>query len=126
MKNVCYRILQEEGYVPTYDDDGDIKFKAQGCTLYVIAPEKDDIYLRVLLPGFWSLENEEEFAKAHFVANKLTKDYKVGKIYLDKEDTHASCEVFIDKNDAQLKRSLLRLVNLVLSMRQDFANEMRA
>lgn len=124
MKETCLSILKNEGYLPSIDDDGDILVKVQGLAFYVMASDTDDMYLRVLLPSFWSLDSEQEFAKAHFVANKLNKEYKVGKIFLSKDNTYASCELFINKDDVYLNKILLRLFQLLFSMRKDFADEM--
>ncbi|MBQ6862203.1 MAG: hypothetical protein IJN98_06290 [Alistipes sp.] len=127
LKERCMEILREEGYLPTIDDDGDIKLKVQGLTYYVICDSDDDVYLRVWLPSFWSIENNEEFAKAHFVANKVNREYKVAKVTINKnnDNTHAQCEMFISPDDPQLKRILLRLFNLLSSVRSDFAEGMR-
>lgn len=128
LKERCLSILREEGYLPTIDDDGDIKLKVQGLTYYVITDTDDEVYLRVWLPSFWSIENDQEFAKAHFVANKVNREYKVAKVTIAKnnDNTHAQCEMFISPDDPQLKRILLRLFNLLSSVRSDFAEGMRA
>lgn len=128
LKERCLSILREEGYLPTIDDDGDIKLKVQGLTYYVITDTDDEVYLRVWLPSFWSIENDQEFAKAHFVANKVNREYKVAKVTIAKnnDNTHAQCEMFISPDDPQLKRILLRLFNLLSSVRSDFADGMRA
>lgn len=124
MKNICEEILKEGGFVPKRDDDGDIIVNVQGFTFLVLI--SNDTFVRVWLPKFWSLESEQEFAKAHFVANRINKEYKVGKIYIDENDTHCSAEFFIDPNDAQLKTILLRMFDIVLNMRMEFSIHMRA
>ncbi len=124
MKNICEEILKEGGFVPRRDDDGDIIVNVQGFTFLVLV--SNDIFVRVWLPKFWSLDSEQEFAKAHFVANRINKEYKVGKIYIDENDTHCSAEFFIDPNDAQLKTILLRMFDIVLNMRMEFSIHMRS
>lgn len=124
MKNICEEILKEGGFVPKRDDDGDIIVNVQGFTFLVLV--SNDIFVRVWLPKFWSLDSEQEFAKAHFVANRLNKEYRVGKIYIDENDTHCLAEFFIDKNDAQLKTILLRMFDILLNMRMEFSIHMRS
>lgn len=36
--------LRTEGYVPTYDSDGDIQFKKEGCLYYVIIKDSGEGY----------------------------------------------------------------------------------
>ena len=36
--------LRTEGYVPSYDSDGDIQFKKEGCIYYVIIKDSDEGY----------------------------------------------------------------------------------
>ena len=52
LQNVCMEFLQEEGYRPSIDDDGDIMFKSQGSTLFICTYNDDDVYLKVMLPVF--------------------------------------------------------------------------
>ncbi|MBO5805634.1 MAG: hypothetical protein J6R10_02095, partial [Tidjanibacter sp.] len=114
----------EGGFVPRRDDDGDIIVNVQGFTFFVFV--HNDNYVRVWLPKLWSLDSEQEFAKAHFVANRLNKEYRVGKIYIDENDTYGLAEFFIDKNDAQLKTILLRMFDILLNMRMEFSIHMRS
>ena len=125
MKNICEKLLKEGGYAPQRDDDDDIIVRVQGLAFLVLIAE-DTNFIRVWLPQVWALDDEQEFAKAHFIANKLNKEYKVGKIYIDDNDTHCSAEFFIDPNDAQLKSILMRMFDILLSMRMEFAMHMRS
>ena len=94
LQNVCMEFLQEEGYRPSIDDDGDIMFKSQGSTLFIRTYNDDDVYLKVMLPGFWSIESDQERAKVYYVANKVASEYKVAKVNVIKDNTYASCEIF--------------------------------
>lgn len=101
--------LREEGYVPKLDDDGDIVFKAEGLTLIVFAAEDDQEYFRIVVPNFWSIDNEEERARATHAANRVTAQMKVGKIQLVNDNVWSSVELLIDpieNFDRVFKRSL--------------------
>lgn len=126
MKEILDNILKEEGYNPKRDDDNDIIVKYQGSTFLVIV-HSEIAFIRVWLPKFWSLDSQEEFAKAHFVANKLNREFRVGKIIIDDDnDTNCFAEFFIDKDDPQLKDIFLRMFTILFSMRLEFAQLMRS
>ena len=124
LQNVCMEFLQEEGYRPSIDDDGDIMFKSQGFTLFIRTYNDDDVYLKVMLPGFWSIESDQEREKVYYVANKVASEYKVAKVNVIKDNTYASCEIFISADDPQIKRIVGRLINILLGVRSDFAQYM--
>lgn len=126
MKKTCEEILREGGYTPRRDSDDDIIVNVQGLTFLVLV--SDDVsFIRVWLPKFWGLDNEQEFVKAYFVSNKLNREYKVGKIYIDDDnDAHCSAELFIDPKDSQLKTILLRMFDILMNMRMEFAILMKS
>lgn len=126
MKDLCEKLLKEEGYAPKRDEDGDIIVKAQGVGL-LITSDDDISFLRVWLPNFWEIESEQEYAKALYVANKLNADYRVAKIvYMDNRNMHIMAEYFIDKDDAQFKEILMKIFQILPAMRFEFANLMRS
>ena len=50
VRNEIKQFIAEEGYVPTIDSDGDIKFKKSGTTYYVIVSKSDTkpMYVRLI------------------------------------------------------------------------------
>ncbi len=74
--------LKEEGFSPTIDEDGDIKFKKEGSTYYIdIYDEKSPQYVVVSAPGF-SIGGENGYDKAKAIiaaneANKLKRTVKL-------------------------------------------------
>ena len=125
LKEKCLNYLREEGYCPTIDDDGDIKLKVQGLTMYIRTSDTDDEFLKVWLPFIWSIENDNERAKLHWVANKLNREYKCGKIYLTDDDTHAVCEIFISDSDVKLGAIVSRCIMILTQMRGELSQLMR-
>ena len=87
--------LAEEGFRPKIDDDGDIVFKAEGRTLYIRMYPDDPEYLQLVLPNFWKIESEEEHLCATIAANHSTRVTKVAKVFVTKNNTCASIEVFL-------------------------------
>jgi hypothetical protein len=87
--------LAEEGFRPKIDDDGDIVFKAEGRTLYIRLYPDDTEYLQLVLPNFWKIESDEERVCATIAANHATRVTKVAKVFVTKNNTCASIEMFL-------------------------------
>ena len=79
--------LTYEGYQPEVDQDGDIHFRCQGLHLYCTNSGKDQQYLRLLLPNIYQVENNR--TKVLEVSNQLSKEYKVLKSFLVRENKKA-------------------------------------
>lgn len=48
-----YRLfLLEEGYAPSIDDDGDVRFKFEGGDYFVLIDREDEDYFRLVYPAF--------------------------------------------------------------------------
>lgn len=74
--------LAAEGYRPEVDEDGDVRFRHEGRTLYLFRQERDPAYFRLALPGAWECESAEEEARALEVVNAVNHDLKVVKAVL--------------------------------------------
>ena len=91
------QFLKEEGYFPTIDDDGDVLFKHEGGSYYLLSNEDDVRYFALLFPNFWKLENPDEVQKALRSANDVTRDTKVAKVHVNSKQTNvnASVEIYV-------------------------------
>ena len=104
--------LREEGYAPKRDSDGDIAFKFEGRYYVVVVDEADPMFFRLIFPNFWQIDSEEERAKASVAALEACRSTKVAKVFLVKDNTWASVELFLDPYDgyrAVFRRSLSAL-----------------
>lgn len=88
-----FEFLKEEGYVPRYDNDGDIIFKVEGLSYLLFASEDDDEYFRLALPFFWEIESEEERGRVLAAATRVNAEVKVVKVYTVDDNTWASIEL---------------------------------
>lgn len=86
--------LQEEGFFPRIDDDGDVAFKYEGGNYCILVDESDEDFFRLIYPGFWSIESEEERIKVSYAALQATADTKVAKIFPVRDNTWAAVEMF--------------------------------
>jgi hypothetical protein len=104
--------LRSEGYLPSIDEDGDINFKCEGRTYWIIFSEKDDEFFQIIYPNFWSIESESERAKVEKAALIATGGIKVAKVYPTSDNVHAAVELFCPSADEArsiLKRSISAL-----------------
>ncbi len=116
--------LQEEGYSPKRDGDGDIVFKREGRT-YLILLDDDDEFFRIVFPSFWSIESPQELLQVQAAAVKATEAIKVAKIFPVKDDTWGSIEIFCSSID-EAKKVFPRSMSALHAAVDRFAQEMRA
>ncbi len=123
-KEATMTILQKMGYEPEYDEDGDIRFPFQLKTIYVIIDEEKN-YAIVLLHHFHEIDDDTE-AQALTACNKLTRDMRLCKVYLEKDFQHitATCEFyFTDENS--LENSISHSLEVLAIIRSHFNDTMR-
>ncbi len=111
-------ILQELGYKPQTDDDGDLRIRYQMKSFYVMGTQLEENFLSVIFPQFYEFE-EEEVTKVLAACNKVTRDIKLAKVYIDQtfKNVTASCEFFYNDEESMkvcLKKSL-EILGLVRS-----------
>ncbi len=114
-------ILQGMGYSPTYDEDGDISiiFQMKQVFFFTNEDEEEENYLSILLPKFIDV-NEGEESLALAVCNKMTRELKMVKVYVDNSFNSVSgaCEMFYVDDEAlkySIKKSL-RMIGMVRSL----------
>lgn len=111
-------ILETWGYRPEVDEDGDVMFRYQLKTLYVVIGNEDDPYVSIMLPQFYEIEDGTE-TLVLAVCNKLTRDLKLAKVFVDTsfKSVTSTCE-FYYANDEALAQSLgesLRTLGIIRS-----------
>lgn len=96
LTNIYTSFLEEEGYRPNIDDDGDIYFKREGKTYLIFVDSEDSKFFRLVFPNFWPIESEEERLMVLHAANAATAQTKTAKVYMVQDNVWASVELFID------------------------------
>jgi hypothetical protein len=86
--------LAEEGYLPKLDNDGDIVFKREGRTYFILLSENDLEFIRVVFAGFWPIEDQDERARALAAAHHATAQTKVAKVFLVEDNVWSAVELF--------------------------------
>lgn len=117
--------LRQEGYIPSVDSDGDIAFKFEGRTYYILVDERDPGYFIILYPNFWEIESEEERAKASAVIMNVNRTTKVIKAYINsRDDTSIEADIYLNTPE-DFKRHLSRMLSGIQTARQKFIDGMR-
>lgn len=86
--------LEEQGYKPEIDKDGDVMFRREGRVYFIFVSEKDDEYFQLVFPNFWKIESEEERLKVEKAAIAATAGTKVAKVYPVCDNVWATIEMF--------------------------------
>lgn len=115
--------LEEEGFRPKFDDDGDIIFKYEGKTFIIEFDASDEHYLRLMLPNFWELESDYEKNQAIKIALDITKTIKVAKVFSVEDCIWSSAEIFLP-NEESIKPIFNKIIGAVSAAAALFANRM--
>lgn len=113
-RSMVISVLEDMGYQPRVDSDGDVLFRFQMKHLYVLATQQEETsFLVVMLPQFYEMSEGEEI-KVLTLCNKLTREVRLAKIYIDTNLTEvtASSEFFYSDEASlrlQLEHSLVIL-----------------
>jgi hypothetical protein len=118
--------LKREGYFPEIDSDGDVRFKKEGIAYFidVRSQQKDSEYFRIILAGFWSIDNEAERLMVLNTADQVNSTVKVMKIYTVEDHTWAAVEIFVPKPE-DFKKIFPRLMSVLSGGVELFAQTMR-
>jgi len=94
-KEMILEAVGSLGYKPTVDDDGDICVRYQMKNIFFMTGSEEEQYVTAILPQFQEV-NEGEEALALAVCNKVNRDTKLAKVYIDQtfKSVSASCEFF--------------------------------
>ena len=120
-------VLQSLGFKPQIDDDGDIFVRYQMKTFYVMGANSDDEdYLVVVFPQMYEV-NEGEETKVLAVCNKITREIKLTKVYIDQtlKNVSASCEFYYNGEES-LKTCLDKAIEILGMVRLTFIKTMRS
>ena len=105
------------------DEDGDFYFKYQQHNFYILNQGDDKLFLHVILPNIWSIDNEDERADVLIVANELNTECKVLKAFVTSNDIILSVEMFMDSTP-NVEDYMKRILDILISGRELFSQKM--
>ena len=120
-------VLQSLGFKPQIDDEGDVFVRYQMKTFYVMGSNSDDEdYLVVVFPQMYEV-NEGEETKVLAACNKITREIKLTKVYIDQtlKNVSASCEFYYNGEES-LKTCLDKAIEILGMVRSTFIKTMRS
>jgi hypothetical protein len=118
--------LRTEGYVPRIDKDGDIEFKIQGKTYYVIVNDGDLEYFELLFPNIKTINSDQERRQIVTAASYANRRTKVAKVYITSNENNVSitAATFIE-DPADFKQFFTRLLSTIDRASENFTEQMR-
>jgi hypothetical protein len=127
VQNRYMEYLRTEGYVPSIDEDGDVRFRYEGGTYYIIILEDDAEFIRVLYPNFWEIESDEELGRAYKAASYVNRTTKIAKVFVNRNEDDVSIvgESLLRGQD-DYKSWFKRILSAIGTARRDFRDEMNS
>jgi hypothetical protein len=124
-QNIYMDFLKKEGYVPTIDEDGDIMFKREGYTFFIIIGKSDPSFLSLLKPNIWSIKSDADRTRAANAVCYVNGEMKVAKAYISgSKDEWVSLAVEIYLDDPHHFSVLLsRMLRLIDGATEEFADK---
>lgn len=110
--------LDNEGYRPKFDSDGDLTFRAEGLHFLYYANNDDQGYFQLVLPGIYDVtdENREQVLQA---CNHVCLDLKVVKAIIIRDSVWLNVEMLLDKNP-KVEDLIPRCINMLIGARHSF------
>jgi len=121
LRDEISKFLQEEGFMPEFDPNDNLKFKSEGRSYYVSisAVDENPMYITLYIP----FNNPDNYsADAVVMATKSLNRYKGVKVVCFDKSFRISAELYL--RDANLfKESFYKLMSQIDSVRRDFIDE---
>lgn len=112
--------IESLGYKPTIDDDGDVCVRYQMKSIYFMTGQDDEQYVSAILPQF-SEVNEGEEIQTLAICNKVSREVKIAKVYIDQtlKSVSACCEFFYTDMDS-LRTNVEHSLNILGMVRSTY------
>ena len=118
------RILAEEGYRFTTDEDGDLSIRIQGRWFCLFASDDDPQYFRLAIPNLFECTSEPETQQALSLVNDMNRRFKVVKLTLLDGRVWCSVEMFLAPLES-FRATFDRCADLLCEVGGDFQRRMR-
>ena len=125
-KELIVKGLEDMGFKPHDDADGDIIFRYQMKTVFAVIGDESEQYIVLTMPQFYEIEaGEEHIALA--ACNKITRELKLIKVYVDQTYKNISANSeFYYTDEESLKNNIensLRILGIVRTLFRSTRNE---
>ena len=110
--------LKQQGLMPAFDEDNDIKFKYNMLTFYFLNNDDDERYFRMALPNIYDVTEDNRYAVLDAI-NETNKTFKVAKLVVYRDSVWVSTEILMDSTPV-LDDFIPRLLDIILGARKEF------
>jgi hypothetical protein len=121
LQNDIVSYLRTEGFAPSIDEDGDIMFKREGITHYVIIDRTEDSPYFLILQRGLNIEEGYDKQKVLQIANEVNY-YKGIKVRLYDTSISIRAEMFL-QNAEHFKAVFYRIIALMNFAKNEFQEE---
>ena len=114
--------IESLGYKPNVDADGDVCVRYQLKSIFFLTGQEEEQYISAILPQISEVnEGEETFTLA--VCNKVSREIKLAKVYIDQtlKSVSARCEFLYTDMDS-LKNNVEQSLNILGMVRSTYFN----
>lgn len=123
-KELIQSVLTKMGYRPEVDNDGDIMFRYQMKTIYVMIGDDEEPFITLTYPQFYEIEEgEDDLVLA--VCNKLTRSLKLLKVFIDQtyKNVSTTCD-FYYINEESLEQNMEHALDIIGIVRTYFLHKL--
>ena len=119
-KAMILEAIESLGYKPYVDDDGDVCVRFQMKSIFFLTGKEEEQYISAILPQF-SEVNEGEEALTLAVCNKVSREVKLAKVYIDQtlKNVSACCECFYTDMES-LRNNVEHVLNILGMVRSAY------
>ncbi|WP_300748200.1 YbjN domain-containing protein [uncultured Alistipes sp.] len=122
-QEMIFNYLKDEGFVPSYDEDRDIRFKYQMRNFIVSNYENDKQFLQIMMPYIFDVTAENRRAALE-ACNKINADKKIVKAVVMNDAVFLSTEILLDSTP-EPKAFVMRMLDMLLGSQQAFYSILR-
>lgn len=115
--------LKEEGYMPEYDSDGDIKFKSEGRVYYVSVSDVDESPMYVCLSSGYNYGESFNSDMCYFATRELNL-YKGVKVLCAEKSFSIRAEMYLADSE-HFKQVFYKMMNQIKSVSNDYIDEFK-
>ncbi|MDR2194429.1 MAG: YbjN domain-containing protein [Treponema sp.] len=124
LQSMYLDLLKEEGYKGNIDEDGDIAFKYEGKTYWIIIDEEEPEFFALYYGSIWGFQDDGDILKGLRAANAINKNKRLIKMYIDEEEDSigVDVELFVQEPKdfvSYLLRSLCMIQETIYSFSRD-------
>ncbi len=124
-KELIVKVLEDMGFTPREDEDGDLVFRYQMKELFALVGDESEQYIVLIMPQFCEIEDGEE-PIALATCNKITRELKLIKVYVEPtfKSVTANSE-FYYTDEESLKNNIEHSLRILGVVRTQYRNTKR-